>query len=91
MVKCFALVTEVALSSMGLDWVGCSKGVRFSMVWIWLVFQGLDLFRDVGFWWVFSGLGLFKDLDQDVLGFWLFKRSGSFCFVDNTKIVNVFA
>jgi hypothetical protein len=81
MVKCFALVTEVALSSMGLDWVGCSKGVRFSMVWIWLVFQGrvifkgldqdgvsgFSLFNDVGFWWVFSGLGLIK-------------RFGSGCF-----------
>jgi len=81
MVKCFALVTEVALSSMGLDWVGCSKGVRFSMVWIWLVFQGrvifkgldqdgvsgFSLFSDVGFWWVFSGLGLIK-------------RFGSGCF-----------
>ena len=90
---------------MGLDWVGCSKGVRFSMVWIWLVFQGrvffkgldqdgvsgFSLFSDVGFQWVFSGLGLFKDLDQDVLGCWFFKGCGSFCFVDNTKIVNVFA
>ncbi len=40
---------------------------------------------------VFSGLGLFKDLDQDVLGFGLFKGLDCVCVVDNTKIVNVFA
>ena len=52
MVKCCAsLVTEVALSSMGLDWVGCSKGVRFSMVWIWVVFHGLGSFQRAGSGW----------------------------------------
>jgi hypothetical protein len=62
MVKCFALVTEVALSSMGLDWVGCSKGVRFSMVWIWLVFQGRVIFKGLD-WLVFQGRVFFKGLD----------------------------
>ena len=53
MVKCFALVTEVVLSSMGLDRVGCSKGVRFSMVWIWVVFHG-RFFSKGWIWMVFK-------------------------------------
>ena len=71
-----------------MDFVGVSRSGLLQRVgsgWC------LSLFTDVGFRWVFSGLGLFKDLDQDVLGFRLFKGCGYFCFVDNTKIANVFA
>ena len=66
MVKCSAsLVTEVAFSSMGLDRVGCSKGVQLFNGWIWVVFSRFGRFQRFGSGWVFSGLGLFKDLDQD--------------------------
>ena len=80
MVKFFALVTEVALSSMGLDRVGCSKGVRFSMVWIWVVFQG-RFFSKVWIWMVFKVYVFSLMLDSG--GFFRvrsFQRFGSGCF-----------